>query len=161
SPVFVEPLFNKYTKLEDPKIKEPILALARASGISVNSVYVVDASRQSTRISANVAGLFGTERIALNDNLLKRCSPEEIQAVMGHEMGHYVLNHVYKGIVFFGVVIVAGFGFAKWGFGRMAARYGAAWDVRGVGDTAGLPLLVLLFALFGLVTRPVANTIIS
>ena len=160
APVFIFPLFNKYTKLEDAKVRDPILSLARANGIAVDNVYVVDASRQSKRISANVSGLLGTERISLNDNLLKRCSLEEIEAVMGHEMGHYVLNHVYKGIVLTGVIIVAGFGFVRWGFGRAQARWGARWDVRGVADPAGLPLFALLFALYGFLLTPITNTIV-
>ena len=160
APVYIDPLFNKYVKLEDPRVKEPILSLARASGISVNDVYMMDASKQSKRISANVSGLFGTESIRLNDNLLKRCSLEEIEAVMGHEMGHYVLNHIYKGIVFFGILIVVGFAFLRWSFAKLAARYGARWDVRGVGDTAGLPLFVLLFAAYFFVLTPVVNTLI-
>jgi STE24 endopeptidase len=160
APVFIAPLFNKYTPLQDPKVKEPILSLARANGIGVQNVFVFDASRQSTRISANVSGFLGTERISLNDNLLKRCSLEEIEAVMGHEMGHYVLNHSYKAIAPFGALIVVGFAFLKWGFGRTLARFGPRWDVRGVGDTAGLPLFVLLFALYFFVLTPVANTLI-
>ena len=69
----------------------------------------MDASRQTTRISANVSGLLGTERITLNDNLLRRASLPEIEAVMGHEIGHYVLHHIYQFIVFFALVIALGF----------------------------------------------------
>ena len=108
SPVFIAPLFNKYTLLTDARIREPILRLARANGIAADRVYVMDASRQTTRISANVSGLLGTERITLNDNLLRRASLPEIEAVMGHEMGHYVLYHIYQFIVFFALVAVAG-----------------------------------------------------
>lgn len=158
-PVFILPMFNKVTRLEDPKVKDPILSLARANGIGVQDVYVVDASRQTTRISANVSGFLGTERITLNDNLLKRCSLEEIEAVMGHEMGHYVLNHSYKGIVIFGVIIVIGFAFLRWGFERAQARFGARWDVRGIGDPAGLPLLALLLAFYFFLLTPVLNTV--
>jgi STE24 endopeptidase len=160
APVYIDPLFNKYTRLEDPQVREPILSLARANGIGVSNVYVVDASRQSTRISANVSGVFGTERVTLNDNLLKRCSLEQIEAVMGHEMGHYVLNHVYKGIVFFGVLIVAGFAFVAWSFERVRQRWGARWDVRGLGDAAGLPLLMLLISFYFFVLTPVTNTLV-
>ena len=148
------------TRLEDPKIKDPILSLARANGIGVHNVFVVDASRQTTRISANVSGFLGTERITLNDNLLKNCSLEEIEAVMGHEMGHYVLNHSYKGVVIFGVIIVIGFAFLRWAFDRANARFGARWDVRGVGDTAGLPLFALLLAFYFFLLTPVVNTVV-
>jgi STE24 endopeptidase len=83
APVYIAPLFNTFNKLQDAKIKDPILSMARANGIPAREVYEVDASRQSTRVSAYVSGFLGTERIVLNDNLLKRCSPEEIQSVMG------------------------------------------------------------------------------
>jgi STE24 endopeptidase len=88
SPVYIEPLFNTYKPLNDPAISEPILAMARANEIPVTQVFEVDASRQTRRVSANVAGFMGTTRIALNDNLLKRCTLAEIREVMAHEMGH-------------------------------------------------------------------------
>ncbi len=160
APVFIEPLFNKYTPLKDESIRGPILRLARANGIPATDVFVVDASKQSNRVSANVAGFLGTERIALNDNLLKRCSHEEIEQVMGHEMGHYVLNHVYKGILEFGVVIVFGFAFLRWSFEKAAVRWGAGWGIRGIADPAALPLLVLLFSVFFFAMTPVTNTLI-
>jgi STE24 endopeptidase len=159
-PVFIEPLFNKYTPLKDESIRGPILRLARANGIPATDVFVVDASKQSTRVSANVAGFLGTERIALNDNLLKRCSREEIEAVMGHEMGHYVLNHVYTGILQIGLLIVIGFAFVRWSFGRVSARWGARWGIGGIADVAALPLLALLLSLFFFVMTPVTNTMI-
>jgi STE24 endopeptidase len=87
----------QHTTLEDPHFKVPILSLARANGIPATEVYEFDASRQSNRVSANVSGFAGTTRISLNDNLLKRCSLPGIEATMGHEMGHYVLNHQFKG----------------------------------------------------------------
>src|SRR5436309_6013197 len=96
APVFVEPLFNTYKPLTDATIRDPILAMAQANEIPVKQVFEVDASRQTTRVSANVAGLLGTTRIALNDNLLKQCTLPEIRMVMAHEMGHYVLNHGAK-----------------------------------------------------------------
>jgi STE24 endopeptidase len=156
--VFIEPIFNKYTELQDPALRGPILSLARANGIPTEHVYVVDASKQTNKMSANVAGLFGTTRIALNDNLLRRASPAEVEAVMGHEMGHYVLHHVDKSMLFFGVVLVIGFGFLRWGFDRAAARWGGRWGVRGVADPAGLPLLAALFSIYLFVLTPVINT---
>lgn len=157
-PVYVAPLFNTYTKLQDAKIKEPILSMARANGIPATEVYQVDASRQTTRVSANVSGFLGTERITLNDNLLKRCTPAEIQAVMGHEMGHYVLNHVYKDVVFFGLVILVGFWFLNWGVNWSLARWGERWGIRGITDTAVLPLATLVLAIFFFVMTPVINS---
>ncbi len=160
APVFIEPLFNTYTPLKDESVRGPILRLARANGIPATDVFVVDASKQTTRVSANVAGFLGTERIALNDNLLKRCSLPEIEAVMAHEMGHYVLNHVFKGIVEFGVLIVIGFAFLRWSFDRTFARWGSRWGITGIADVAALPLLVLLLSVFFFAMTPVTNTLI-
>jgi STE24 endopeptidase len=159
-PVFIAPVFNTYTPLQDDTIRGPIVSLARANGIEVDTVYQVDASRQTTRISANVSGFLGTERITLNDNLLKRCGPPEIQSVMGHEMGHYVLNHVYEILLFLSVVLVGGFGVLSWGFDRALARWGRAWDVRGVADVAGLPLLSLILSAYFFALTPLLNTYI-
>ena len=160
APVFIAPLFNTYTELKDPKLRGSILSLARANGIPAEHVYVFDASRQSNRVSANVSGLANTLRISLNDNLLKRASPAGVRAVMGHEMGHYVLNHVYEGIVEMAVVVVLGFAFVSWGFGRMVARRGERWGVRGIADLAGLPLFVAVFSVYSFLLTPVSNTII-
>jgi STE24 endopeptidase len=159
-PVFIDPMFNKYTPLIDEKVKGPILRLARANGISATDVFVFDASRQTTRVSANVAGLLGTQRIALNDNLLKRCSLPEIETVMAHEMGHYVLNHIFKLLLQIGLLIVAGFAFVRWAFDRLAGRWGSRWAIGGIADVAALPLLVLLLSVFFFVLTPVTNTMI-
>jgi len=159
-PVFIAPVFNTYTRLDDPAIRDRILTLARANGIQANEVWQSDASRQTTRISANVSGMLGTERITLNDNLLKRCSPACVEAVMGHEIGHYVLNHVYEMLLAFGIVTVVSFAIAQWVFERVRRRYHAKWGVEGIADPAGLPLLVLILTIFGFATFPIANTII-
>ncbi len=157
-PVYLTPIFNKVSILNDPKVTIPILSLARANGIPVHDVYEIDASRQTTRMSANVSGFGNTMRITLNDNLLRRGSSEEIQAVMGHEMGHYVLNHVYKSMYFFLIVIVAGFALLRWSLGWSLARWGERWQIRGVGDTAVLPLFMLLVSIFFFILTPIANT---
>jgi STE24 endopeptidase len=158
APVFIFPLFNKITRLDDPRVTVPIINMARANGIPVKDVFQIDASRQTTRMSANVSGFGSTMRITLNDNLLRRGSPEEIQSVMGHEMGHYVLNHVYKGILFFLVVIVVGFSLLRWALEASLARWGAGWQIRDIGDTAVLPLVVLLSGIFFFVLTPILNT---
>src|ERR1019366_5224791 len=157
-PVYISPIFNTYTRLNDPKIVEPILSMARANGIPAKDVYTMDASRQSTRMSANVSGFANTMRITLNDNLLRRGSPEEIQAVVGHEMGHYVMHHIYIGIMFFSILTVLAFAYLYRGLDWTLQRWGEKWQIRGVGDTAVLPLVVLLVSIFGFVITPVTNT---
>jgi STE24 endopeptidase len=160
APVYIDPLFNKYEPLADQRVKDEILRLARASEIETRDVYQFDASRQTTRVSANVSGFLGTMRIRLNDNLLKRCSLPEIKAVMGHEIGHYALNHVYETIVFFAIVLVAGFAFLRGSFDWALRRWGAAWDIRGIADVGGLPLLAALLSAYFFLLTPILNTFI-
>jgi len=158
-PVYLEPVFNKFKPLAESPLKQEILSMARANGIPATDVYQFDASKQTKRMSAHVSGMFGTTQISMNDNLLSRGSPEEIKAVLGHEMGHYVLNHVYKGLVEVGILIVVGFAFLQWSFTGLQARHGARWGIRDIGDVAGLPLILFLFSAFMFAMTPVANTI--
>ena len=158
-PVFVAPLFNKYTLLTDERIREPILRLARQNGIEANAVYQVDASRQSNRVSANVSGLFGTERITLNDNLLNRCSPQAIVSVMGHEMGHYILHHGIKFMAFLTIIAVAFFALLRRGLDWSLARWGTRWGIRDVGDPAVLPLAILILSILILLGTPIFNNL--
>jgi len=160
SPVFIAPMFNKYTLLTDARIREPILRLARQNGIRANAVYQVDESRQSKRVSANVSGLLGTERITLNDNLLNRCSPQAILSVMGHEMGHYVLNHGYKMMAFMTIILVAFFALLRLGLSWSLARWGGQWGIRDVGDPAMVPLAFLIISTFFFAAAPVMNTLV-
>jgi STE24 endopeptidase len=170
SPVFIEPIFNKYKPLTDPVVSESILTMARANEIPVTQVFEVDASRQSNRVSANVAGFLGTTRIALNDNLLKQCTLPEIREVMGHEMGHYVLNHSMKLINSFGIFILLAFAVARGGFDFILKRWGSGWGLRvsppasdskvyGIADPASLPLLSLIFAAVFFLLTPLTNTV--
>jgi Zn-dependent protease with chaperone function len=158
APVYIIPMFNKVSRLNDPVLTERILRLARANGIPAKDVFMMDASRQTTRMSANVSGLGSTMRITLNDNLLRRGTPEEIEAVMGHEMGHYVLNHVYKGMFFFVVLIVVWFAALYMTLQWALQRWGERWQIRGIGDTAVVPLVILISAIFFFVLTPIVNT---
>lgn len=159
-PVAIVPLFNTPRPLADARVVKPILSLARANGIAASEVWEVDASKQSKRISANVSGFLGTERITLNDNLLARCSLPEIESVMGHEMGHYVLDHVYWLLLVLAVVIAAGFALVSVLFERLRTRWQARWQIQGIGDTAGLPLVGLLFSTWMFAMTPVLNSVV-
>ena len=158
APVFIAPLFNSYTPLADSRVREPILRMARANGIAVDTVYVVDQSRQTTRVSANVSGLLGTTRISLNDNLLRRASLEEIEMVMGHEMGHYVMNHVITNLVEVSVLMAMGLALSARAFDWFRQRR-PRWGIESSADIAGLPLLVALLTLYFLIVTPLTNTI--
>ncbi len=159
APVYIAPAFNKYEPLAQGELRDSLLSIARANRIPATNVYAFDASRQTTRISANVSGLFGTTRISLNDNLLERTSQPEILAVMGHEMGHYVLNHSTRLIVYFTLT----FAFALWlthlGLNGALRRWGARFGIADRADPAGLPLLVAVLGLAMFALTPISNTI--
>lgn len=157
-PVFVDPLFNRYTALENGPVRDAVLSMARANGIPVTDVHVADASRQTTRISANVSGFLGTDRITLNDNLLKRCSLPEIKAVMGHEMGHYVLNHNFEELLFLAILIFLLFRWLDWSVHVALRRWGNHWRVSELGDPAVVPLAVTIICIFFLATTPIRNS---
>ena len=160
APLYLEPVFNKFYPIADTPLKAQILSLARANDIPVTQVYEFDASKQTTKMSAHVSGMLGSAQISMNDNLMNRASPEEIKAALGHEMGHYVLNHEYKGLLFAGAIFLIGFALVAWAFERIAARNAARWGVRGVADVAGLPLLFALFSVYLFALTPVQNTLI-
>ena len=160
APVFISPLFNEYKSLPQGELRDELLSMARASQIPADNIYVFDASKQTTRISANVSGMLGTTRISLNDNLLERTSPEEIRAVMGHEMGHYVLNHSLRLVVYFTLLLTFALLFVHIAFESLLKRYGARWGVVDRGDPAGLPLAMALLTMFMTLTTPISNSIV-
>lgn len=159
-PVYIAPLFNHYTPLNYPEVTVPVLKMAHANGIPVEKLYEVDASKQTTQVSANVSGMFGTTQIRLNDNLLHQASLEEIEDVTGHEMGHYVLNHIVKSLCQFALLIVVTFAVLRIWLLSMQRRWGGRWGTEGVADVALLPAAVLAFTVIGLLTTPLTNTIV-
>lgn len=159
-PVFVAPLFNNYKPLPDGEVRAAVLSLAHANQIPTEHVEWFDASRQTTRVSANVSGFAGTTRVNLNDNLMNKTSLPEIKAVMGHEMGHYVLNHALRLTIYTSLVTLLGFWFVNFSFGWAQARWGRRFGVEGLGDPAGLPLVMILFSVFSTAMTPVNNSIV-
>jgi STE24 endopeptidase len=159
APVYLMPLFNTYKELPAGPARARIVEMANANNIPADHIYLFDASRQTKRISANVSGLGPTIRISVNDNLINRTSLPEIAAVVGHEMGHYVLGHTRRGL-FYGILLTA---IALWIVSRMAPvlikRHGDRWGVRNLADPASLPVLSICLAVLGLVGTPITNTI--
>ena len=146
APLFIEPMLNKYTPLAEGPVRNEILRIAHEQKIPTNDVYVVDASKQTKRISANVAGLGPTIRIALNDNLLNRSNIHGIKAVMGHEMGHYKLYHIQKLLLYLTLMALVAFGTMYWLAPRILAKSGEKWGVTEVSDPASAPLLYMMLA---------------
>src|SRR4051794_6516956 len=108
SPVVIDPLFNKFTALPDSPLRSDVLALAHKDGIDVGQVYRVDASRRTTGANAYVNGLGHTKRVVLYDNLLKEFSPDQVQSVVAHELGHVKHRDVPRGLLWLAIVAPAG-----------------------------------------------------
>jgi STE24 endopeptidase len=111
-------------------------------------------------VSANVSGLLGTTRVALNDNLLRECALPEIRAVMAHEMGHYILNHGGKLLTYLGILVLVGFALTQIIFNMALKRWGKDWGVEGINDPAGLPLLALICSTLLFLATPLLNTLV-
>lgn len=158
APVYLAPIFNKYEPLKEGELKNEILSMARANCIPADNVYMFDASKQTKRISANVSGIASTTRISLNDNLLNRCTPAEVKSVMGHEMGHYVLNHIYKGMLQMGVLIFIVFALLNWTLNKLIGKFGTTWGIESISDIACLPLLAIVLSLTFFFATPITNT---
>jgi STE24 endopeptidase len=159
APVYIEPLLNDYKPLPEGPVREAVLSLARANQVPTNHVEWFDASKQTTRVSANVAGLLGTTRIALNDNLLNKTSLPEIKAVLGHEMGHYVLNHEWKGSIFLAMALGPAMALLSVTLDRALKRWGGRLKLSDRADPAALPLAVILISVIFFLLSPVQNLI--
>jgi STE24 endopeptidase len=160
SPVFINPLFNDYKPLPDGPVNSAILSLARANQIPTDNVKYFDASKQTTRVSANVSGFLGTTQVSLNDNLLNKTSLPEVKAVMGHEMGHYVLNHAVRNLAYISLVLMFGFWVVHKLIDQAIARFGVRYGITERTDPAVLPIAVAVFSFYMLLATPVINSII-
>jgi STE24 endopeptidase len=158
APVVISPMFNKFTPIADRELRARILQMAHDHGIDAHEVYQTDESQRTDLIGAYVNGMLGTMRIVMYDNTLKRCTPEEIQMIMGHEMGHYVLDHLWIGVGFFSALIVLAFLFTRWAFGWVLRRW-PGLGIEGIADVAGLPVLWFLLSLVIFAATPAINSL--
>jgi Zn-dependent protease with chaperone function len=153
TPLVIDPLFNKFEPLKDQRLRHDLLAEASRAGIQGSRVYQVDKSKQTTTMNAYVTGLGPSKRIVLWDTLLQKLNHDEILAVMGHEMGHYVLHHIWKGVAFGVAVSFFGFFIAQKIYDR-GLRW---WGFTDRADPAALPWLLLIAAVITFLLSPVSN----
>ncbi|WP_435007650.1 M48 family metallopeptidase [Tundrisphaera lichenicola] len=157
APIVIDPIFNEFGPMKDARLESKIEALARRSGIEGGKIFEVDKSRETTTVNAYVTGLFGTKRIVLWDTLLAKLDEDEVLAVMGHEMGHYALNHVAMGLAlssfgtFFALFLISRA--AHWLIGKYHRRFG--FDR--LSDVASVPLILMLAQVTMLLGSPVIN----
>ncbi len=160
-PVIIEPLFFRFTPLADtqPQLAASIERMTVRAGTPIpeSRIFEMAASRKLNALNAYVSGLGASKRVVVWDTLIHRMTPDEVLFVTGHEMGHYVLDHVRDGILFAcGVLVVflyLAYRLLQW----MLGRWGETWAIRNQGDLAALPALLLLLSIFGFLFTPVAN----
>jgi Zn-dependent protease with chaperone function len=152
APVVLEPLFNRFEKLPEGRTRSDLIALADRAGVKVDDVQVVDASRRTRAANAYVTGIGQTKRIVLYDTLLERFSPEQVEIVVAHELGHVKHRDVPRGILWVALVAPAGMYVVMLLTGRWSARAGAR-----PGSTASLPAFAVALALVSFGATVISN----
>ena len=153
-PVFIEPLFNDYEPVPAGDVRDALVVMAKQAGVPEDRLFVYDGSRQSNNFTANVSGIAGSARVAISDIAFKGASLDEVKAVTGHEIGHYVLGHVWRTVILLSVLSVLFFFVADRTFPRFARAFGSSASI---GDPTGLPVLVFMVSLFLLFAQPLLN----
>lgn len=154
-PVVLDPLFNEFEPLRNAQLRAKLLDLASRAGIEGGRVYQVDKSKQTKTLNAYVNGIGPTKRIVMWDTLLAEMTEDEVLAVMGHEMGHYVLKHMWKGLAFGLALSFIGFFIGQKVHDRGLAKYGARWGITGPGDPASVPWLMLILTVGSFLVTPI------
>ncbi len=156
TPVFIAPLFNKFGPMKDRALEAEVLAVAASAGVEGARVYEVNKSVDTEKVNAYVTGVGRTKRIVLWDTLLARLTPRQTRFVVGHELGHYVLGHVWINILISSGLTLLGL----YGVHRVAdlviARLGAQLGFGRISDIASMPLFMLLLSLFSFLITPAA-----
>lgn len=152
-PVFIAPMFHRYTPMPPSPLRTELLMMAHRAGIPAHTIYVQHSANDSSHTNAYVVGMLGTERIVVYDTLLKADTPAEVEFVLAHEMGHYAMHHIWKGTLFGAALLLGFLLLAFWLYGRWSRDLG----YRGLADCAGLPLIALLLTGFFFLASPAVN----
>jgi STE24 endopeptidase len=154
SPILIEPLFNKYEPVPPGQVRDAVVEMAGRAGVPPDRVFMYNGSRQSNNFTANAGGVGSTARVAISDVALNNASLDEVRAVTGHEIGHYVLKHTWWGLLVFSLLAVALFWIADRTFPRFARAFGTNAPIA---DPRGVAILLFMVSLFGLIATPLTN----
>ncbi|MCK4934035.1 MAG: M48 family metallopeptidase, partial [Simkaniaceae bacterium] len=157
APVWIDPIFNRYGPMKDKKLEQQILQLAECAGIEGSRVYEVDRSKDTKMMNAYVTGFGQTKRIVLTDTIIQGMSAKELLFVMGHEMGHYVLHHMWYGLAYFSCLALLGLYLIDKLAKSAIRKFSIKFRFTHLGDIASLPLLLVLFQAFMLLSTPLSN----
>jgi Zn-dependent protease with chaperone function len=163
SPWLVDPLFHKFTPLQDshPALVDSIEKLTQRAGMPIprDRMFLMQASEKSTQINAYVTGLGASKRVVVWDNAISKTKPDELLFIVGHEMGHYALGHVFKGLAAAIVGLFIELYLAYWLLQWALKRWGQNWGIRGQDDWAALAVLLLIFSVLGFFADPIGNSV--
>jgi STE24 endopeptidase len=158
APVILDPMFNTFEPLEktNPQLVSAIEEVTQRGDLDIpqSRMFEMKASEKVTTYNAYVTGIGATKRVVVWDNTEHDMTIPETLYVFGHEMGHYVLDHIYKGLVFFSLMTFVGFWLGKKIVLAMLARWGERWRIRGIEDLAALPALLLILAVLSFAAEP-------
>ncbi len=163
APVVLDPIFNRFEPLKatNPELTVQLQSLARSSGLEIpeSRIFLMHASDKVTTYNAYVTGIGATKRIVVWDTTARDMTLPQTLYIFGHEMGHYVMHHIYLGMALSAAGMFAGFWLlsvlAPW----MIARWGARWGVATLGEWASLPLLIGIITVLSFVSAPLDSTI--
>jgi Zn-dependent protease with chaperone function len=158
-PVVIDPLYNDFYPLQDEALKEKILKIADKADIPAENVYEVNMSKKTNALNAYVNGIGSNLRIVLWDTTLNKLTDNQVLFVMAHEMGHYVMNHLYWNLISSVVLSFLGLWLGNILYRKWVDKYGKSWGIKGVGDLAALPVLLLIFSLLSFAVSPVENAV--
>jgi STE24 endopeptidase len=160
APIWIAPLYNKFEPMHDKALEASILSQAGRAGIEGSRVFEVNKSVDTNTLNAYVAGLFNTRRIVIWDTTIKRMTEPELLFVMGHEMGHYVLNHVWKLVALSIASLVLSLYAAYRVSGFIIRRYGGRMGFASLADVASMPLLFALLTAVNFAITPLAFAVV-
>ena len=155
SPVLIEPLFNKYEPVPPGQVRDAVVEMAGRAGVPAERVFMYDGSRQSNNFTANAGGVGNTARVAISDVAFKNATLDEVRAVTGHEIGHYVLKHTWLGILIYSLGAIGLFWLADRLFPRFARTFGSSATID---QPRGIPVLMFVASLFALLASPLFNS---
>ena len=156
-PLWIEPLFNKYTPLPPGEVREALEELAKQANIQPDRIFVYNGSRQSNRFTANVSGLGSSARIAISDVTVTQASLDEVKAVTGHEIGHYVSGHVWNLIGTAVVLSMIFFYLTDAMFNMVARRLGCTASIA---EPRGIAVLLVCISFLSLMAQPITNYVV-
>ena len=155
-PIVIQPMFNEYSSIPEGDVKQAVEALAIEANIPTERVFMYDGSRQSNNFTANVSGIGSSARIAISDVALNEADLDEVKAVTGHEIGHYVSGHIWWVVFLLSAQVVIAFLLADRLFKPVARAFGADEDIQ---NPANVPVLILLVGVLMTVFQPFNNTL--